>query len=85
MFDHFPEVEELYLTWNQLSGPIPFSLFYCQKLSVLSLPNNRFQGTIPAEIGNLTMLNTLYLGVNNFQCPTLALLLKIVRVTICDC
>ncbi|KAL5748766.1 hypothetical protein ACOSQ2_026063 [Xanthoceras sorbifolium] len=47
MFDHLPELEEIYLTWNQFFGSIPSSLFSCQKLRILSLSNNHFEGTVP--------------------------------------
>ncbi|KAL5817860.1 hypothetical protein ACOSQ3_026238 [Xanthoceras sorbifolium] len=66
MFDHLPELEEIYLTWNQFFGSIPSSLFSCQKLRILSLSHNHFEGTIPEQMGNLTMLNQLFLGLNNF-------------------
>lgn len=32
---------------------------------LLSIENNQIMGTIPREIGNLTVLKKLYLGVNN--------------------
>ncbi|TXG50971.1 hypothetical protein EZV62_023495 [Acer yangbiense] len=54
LFDHLPELEEIYLSWNQLFGSIPCGLFSSQKFRILSLSNNSFEGTIPEEIRNLT-------------------------------
>ncbi|KAB1223323.1 hypothetical protein CJ030_MR2G008599 [Morella rubra] len=57
---------------NKLSGPIP-SIFFdmpslqCKQLYFLGLWDNNFKGKLPPEIGNLTMLSTLDIGINNFE------------------
>ncbi|MFQ6657151.1 hypothetical protein Gotur_026955, partial [Gossypium turneri] len=39
----------------------------CKELKLLSLFNNSLEGSIPTEIGNLTLLNKLNLGDNHFK------------------
>ncbi|KAK8368577.1 hypothetical protein V6Z11_A01G051100 [Gossypium hirsutum] len=56
MFGHLPNSKELYLSFNQLSGRIPASLFKCKELQIL-----------PIEIGNLSMLQYIYIGRNHFE------------------
>lgn len=58
-------LEGLYLSHNKLSGPIPSKWLQCKELQTLSLSFNLFTGSIPLSIGNLTKLNTLYLGNNS--------------------
>ncbi|KAL0376956.1 UNVERIFIED_CONTAM: putative LRR receptor-like serine/threonine-protein kinase [Sesamum calycinum] len=60
-----PGLEGIYLSWNAISGRIPVSFPECRRLTLLSLSNNAFVGPIPRQIGNVTMLDTLYLGANN--------------------
>ncbi|KAJ4728600.1 Receptor-like protein [Melia azedarach] len=54
----------LYLTHNQLTGPIPAWLMNLNKLSDLNLYSNQLTGHIPAEIGNLTQVQHLRLASN---------------------
>ncbi|KZV33501.1 ATP-dependent DNA helicase Q-like 3-like [Dorcoceras hygrometricum] len=56
----------LYLSSNELAGPIPPNISECSQLSVLSLSYNKLTGSIPREIGNLRSLEILYLGSNHF-------------------
>lgn len=65
IFYHLPSLEAVYLSWNQFHGQIPSILFQCKHLENLSWSNNHFEGSIPMEIGNLTMLKMLILGLNN--------------------
>ncbi|KAH9797372.1 protein kinase domain-containing protein [Citrus sinensis] len=65
MFRFLPHLEELHLAYNQLSGQIPSTLFECKQLKILSLSVNNFIGSIPREIGNITMLKGLYLVYTN--------------------
>ncbi|WRX16695.1 Protein kinase domain - like 10 [Theobroma cacao] len=62
-----PELQELYLSGNQLYGQISRSLFKCRQLEVLFLCSNNFTGAIPMELGNLTMLKELHLSHNNLE------------------
>ncbi|XP_022717797.1 receptor-like protein 12 [Durio zibethinus] len=71
IFDHLPKLRALSLTWNQISGRIPNSLFKCKELVYLSLHNNSLEGSLPIEIGNLTMLNKLSLYGNNLKVNTI--------------
>ncbi|XP_022717795.1 probable LRR receptor-like serine/threonine-protein kinase At1g34110 [Durio zibethinus] len=67
IFDHLPKLRALSLTWNQISGRIPNSLFKCKELVYLSLHNNSLEGSLPIEIENLIMLNKLSLYRNNLE------------------
>ncbi|XP_027156447.1 receptor-like protein 35 [Coffea eugenioides] len=59
---------EFYLSSNKLSGQILSRFDNCSELRVreLSLSSNVLSGTLPREIGNLTMLKVLSLGQNTF-------------------
>ncbi|XP_016747420.1 probable LRR receptor-like serine/threonine-protein kinase At3g47570 [Gossypium hirsutum] len=67
MFDHLPNLKELTLSVNLLSGRIPASLFKCKELQKLSLSYNQMEGSLPIEIGNLSMLQHIYIGQNHFE------------------
>ncbi|TYH29919.1 hypothetical protein ES288_A01G051800v1 [Gossypium darwinii] len=67
MFDHLPNLKNLGLSYNMLSGKIPASLCKCKELQILSLSYNQFGGNLPIEIGNLSMLQMLLIGDNNFE------------------
>ncbi|KAK5844345.1 hypothetical protein PVK06_000481 [Gossypium arboreum] len=67
MFDHFPNLKELHLSANMLSGRIPMSLFKCKKLQMFSLSYNQLEGSLPVEIGNLSMLQRVYIARNHFE------------------
>ncbi|XP_040948184.1 receptor kinase-like protein Xa21 isoform X1 [Gossypium hirsutum] len=67
MCQHLPKLEGLYLSWNELSGNIPFGMGKCNNLKNLLLSYNQFMGIIPRSIGNLTRLQELYLGFNNLE------------------
>ncbi|TYG82059.1 hypothetical protein ES288_D01G056500v1 [Gossypium darwinii] len=67
MFDHLPNLKELHLSVNLLSGRIPASLFKCKELQMLSLSYNKMEGSLPIEIGNLSMLQYFYIGRNHFE------------------
>jgi Leucine-rich repeat (LRR) protein len=57
-------VQVLYLTGNQLSGPIPAELGNLSSLEQLSLDSNQLSGPIPAELSNLSSLWYLFLNDN---------------------
>ncbi|KAH6787265.1 hypothetical protein C2S52_006817 [Perilla frutescens var. hirtella] len=57
----------LRISYNMLYGDIPSSLGECSKLELLSLYSNNLGGEVPRELGNLTLLLGLFLGVNNLN------------------
>ena len=57
----------LFLSSNQLSGPIPPELGSLTNLGYLFLNDNLLSGTIPPELGNLTNLAYLYLHYNQLS------------------
>ncbi|KAJ7968754.1 Leucine-rich receptor-like protein kinase family protein [Quillaja saponaria] len=67
IFNHLPELQELYLSHNQFYGEIPPSLFNCKQLQNLSMSYNNFTGTIPVEIGNSTLLLEIFFSFNKLQ------------------
>ncbi|MYI43502.1 MAG: hypothetical protein F4113_06190 [Rhodothermaceae bacterium] len=62
-------VTELWLTRNNLEGPLPPSLGLLRNLEVLALYSNRLSGPIPPELGNLTQLKELLLPSNELSGP----------------
>ncbi|PPR88688.1 hypothetical protein GOBAR_AA31998 [Gossypium barbadense] len=59
MFDHLPNLKELFLSFNLLSGRIPASLFKCKKLqkvleNFLFCSNPFISGELPRVVGNLS-------------------------------
>ncbi|KAL3641342.1 hypothetical protein CASFOL_016310 [Castilleja foliolosa] len=67
MCNNLPNLTLLYLSRNQIEDQIPHNIWKCRVLEVVSLSLNRFSGEIPREIGSLSMLRELYLGVNDFK------------------
>ena len=65
MCQHLPALQELYMSGNKLTGRIPNNLWQCSNLQIVSLSYNQFEGSIPRDIGNLTLINQLFLGSNN--------------------
>ncbi|KAI3832336.1 hypothetical protein MKW92_022284 [Papaver armeniacum] len=51
-----PNLQRLYLSNNQLTGPIPIQLGGCSNLLDLDLSRNRLNGSIPHQIGSLISL-----------------------------
>ncbi|MFQ6670828.1 hypothetical protein Gotur_035581 [Gossypium turneri] len=67
MFEHLPRLQVLYLDGNKLSGKIPSGLFKCKELEYISLAFNSLEGILPKEIGELTMLELLFLQENQIE------------------
>ncbi|GLT24878.1 hypothetical protein SLA2020_000420 [Shorea laevis] len=61
-------LHHLWLSGNQLSGPIP-DMGLLSKLETLHLENNQFTGPIPNSIGNLVNLREIFLQNNNLDGP----------------
>ncbi|XP_022976686.1 probable leucine-rich repeat receptor-like serine/threonine-protein kinase At3g14840 isoform X2 [Cucurbita maxima] len=61
-----PFLQELDLSRNYLSGPIPPE-WGSTKLANISLLGNRLSGPIPKELGNISTLLELVIEVNNFS------------------
>nr|XP_027098141.1 LRR receptor-like serine/threonine-protein kinase EFR isoform X2 [Coffea arabica] len=64
---HLPQLQGLYLSYNEFSGAVPAGIGGCPRLQILSLSYNNLAGNIPREIWNLTALRNLYLGANDIQ------------------
>ncbi|PIN16407.1 Serine/threonine protein kinase [Handroanthus impetiginosus] len=59
-----PNLRGLYLAVNKLSGIIPSSINNASSLTKLDIGENSFSGSVP-NLGNLRLLEKLYLGWNN--------------------
>lgn len=57
-------LEELDLSYNQLTGQIPSTLGELTRLTTLDLSQNQLSGAIPPALGSLTRLTTLDLSHN---------------------
>ncbi|CDP17634.1 unnamed protein product [Coffea canephora] len=75
--DSLPNLKELYLSMNQLSGQILSGLSNCSGLKSLYLSSNQFDGYIPKAVGNLKMLEELHLDYNKLEGYFLGFLLFI--------
>jgi len=64
IISNISSLKVIYLGANKLYGTIPPTLFKCKQLQYLSLANNDFIGSVPLEIGDLTVLTDLYLNNN---------------------
>ncbi|KAG7963681.1 hypothetical protein I3843_09G130500 [Carya illinoinensis] len=65
-FNHLPNLQWLELSHNIFYGGLPSTLFSCKHLQYLSVQTNHFTGRVLPAIGNLTMLEKLYLIENDF-------------------
>ena len=61
------QVTGIFLTKNNLFGPIPTEIGNLTSLTHLYLYSNQLTGTIPTEIGNLAALTNLELGGNRLS------------------
>nr|XP_027186271.1 probable LRR receptor-like serine/threonine-protein kinase At3g47570 isoform X2 [Cicer arietinum] len=63
-----PKLRVLYLYRNDISGEMPTVWRNCKELEDLELSFNNFdKGPLPADIGNLTNLQSLYLSTINLE------------------
>ena len=78
-------VTSLALSFNNLTGTLPYHIGFLQKLNVLRLPGNSIGGSIPSAIVFLSNLEDLNLSNNNFTGnipPLLGLNLKLTTVNL---
>ncbi|KAL7608397.1 hypothetical protein Lser_V15G11290 [Lactuca serriola] len=62
------QLSELYLNDNKINGKIPIQLVQLSTLSIaLILSRNNLSGSLPIEVGKLTMLTSLDLSDNNLS------------------
>ncbi|XP_022870241.1 probable leucine-rich repeat receptor-like protein kinase At2g33170 [Olea europaea var. sylvestris] len=64
IYHKLPELEQLYLRSNQLTGLILLNILDFKRLWVISLSDNKLTGGLPAKVGNLTRLKYLFLDNN---------------------
>ncbi|KAL6867246.1 hypothetical protein ACP4OV_015270 [Aristida adscensionis] len=67
-FGNLTGMKTIYLSGNNLSGPIP-DMSNMHTLTALHLDGNQFSGTINPLMGDLTDLKELYLNNNNLSGP----------------
>ncbi|PRP89798.1 putative LRR receptor-like serine/threonine-protein kinase [Planoprotostelium fungivorum] len=63
LFDSFFSSSDV----NSFNGTIPESLYRSHSLTYLQLTSNRFTGTISPSIGNLSLLQSFYVGFNQME------------------
>ncbi|CAI9786687.1 unnamed protein product [Fraxinus pennsylvanica] len=64
IYHKLPELEELHLKSNQLTGLTLSNILDFKRLWWISLSKNKLTGGVPAKVGNLTGLKYLYLANN---------------------
>ncbi|KAM3394101.1 hypothetical protein P3S68_003103 [Capsicum galapagoense] len=77
LFNCLPILKKLYLSGNKLVGHMPTSLSNGSQLKILSLSKNEFDGPIHSEIGRLSSLQQLYLGIIPQEIGNLANLMEL--------
>lgn len=65
-----PNLMEIYMGMNSLSGNIPPFLVNASKLKFLDMSRNEFMGFIPSFLGDIRSLELLNLEVNNLHSPS---------------
>ncbi|CAJ1971135.1 unnamed protein product [Sphenostylis stenocarpa] len=63
----FPKLMRLYISYNDLSGPIPHQIGHMSRISHLEMDHNLFSDSIPQEIGALHNLEHLSLRANQLS------------------
>ncbi|CAI9755951.1 unnamed protein product [Fraxinus pennsylvanica] len=63
-YHKLPELEQLYLHSNQLTGLTLLNILDFKSLWVISLSDNNLTGGLPVKVGNLTRLKYLFLDNN---------------------
>ncbi|KAF5472278.1 hypothetical protein F2P56_009012 [Juglans regia] len=65
-----PNLQQLFLGENKLSGTIPNSISNASQLALVELAENSFSGLIPKSLGNLRFLQLLDLQFNDLTIET---------------
>jgi len=76
-------VDGLYLSENDLAGPLPRSICNLILLDTLDLSFNSLSGFVPEEIGSLENLRVLLLNDNKFSGPLPRSLAKLAKLERC--
>eukprot|EP00253_Pinus_taeda_P012679 PITA_12679 len=69
---------------NQLSGTIPNSIGNCSKLRELALSDNKLSGSVPVQLGKLSLLEKLYLNVNQLGSGNSTTMSFLIALTNCS-
>ena len=64
---HTGRVNKIILSYNNLKGEIPLSIYIFDELIELDLRGNRIKGVIPEVVCNLSKLEGLYLYDNEME------------------
>eukprot|EP00193_Tetraselmis_chui_P003695 CAMPEP_0177755614 /NCGR_PEP_ID=MMETSP0491_2-20121128/2659_1 /TAXON_ID=63592 /ORGANISM="Tetraselmis chuii, Strain PLY429" /LENGTH=455 /DNA_ID=CAMNT_0019271121 /DNA_START=852 /DNA_END=2219 /DNA_ORIENTATION=- len=81
-----PQLKAIDLSYNLLTGYLPFSSVSMPKLAMLNLSNNGFADYIPNTWGNLTSLEVLDVSYNDITgtVPDPVMMLESLRVMVLD-
>lgn len=60
-------LQAIWLSGNQLSGPLPADWYQLRNVNELKLDTNAFTGSLPAEWANFRKLRRLYLNNNRLS------------------
>ncbi|GLJ08098.1 hypothetical protein SUGI_0081280 [Cryptomeria japonica] len=77
---NLPKLQEIYLSYNNLSGSLPKSIGNCSALYILRTGYNKLSGVIPREMRMLSRLQFLGLGCNHFHGDVFPLLLNFTKL-----
>lgn len=64
---NLPNLEQIFLNKNQLTGEILSSLLDCGKVWYLQLRENHLTGAIPRGVGNMSHLRSIFLNDNRMS------------------
>lgn len=71
-----PNLEQIFLRSNNLSGPLPHSISNSSKLTVIQISQNKLSGFLPTDsLGTLSFLDCLNLYSNNFKTRSISSLI----------
>ena len=81
---NLPALEDLTLSSNELTGPLPTAIGRSTKLTELYLDGNQLSGVLPAELAQLTELRDFDAYGNDFEgaFPSLGALSKLARLSL---